>query len=165
MTGSIASSLQGLPRATHDIDFVIDIEAAAVPHLASAFPPPGFHFDEAAALDAIHRGDMFNLIEAGSGIKIDFWPLKDEPFDRSRFGRKRAEKILGIPVRVSSPEDTILMKLKWAEMSGGSEKQFTDALNVYEIQFGNLDLKYLNDWAGRLGVASLLVRLKEQAET
>jgi len=30
------------------------------------------------------------------------------------------------------------MKLKWAELSGGSEKQYTDALRVYEVQFEKL---------------------------
>jgi len=34
---------------------------------------------------------------------------------------------------VSSPEDTILAKLRWANLSGGSEKQFIDALRVYEV--------------------------------
>jgi hypothetical protein len=38
------------------------------------------------------------------------------------------------------------MKLKWAKLSGGSEKQFTDALRVYEIQYVNLDLSYMETW-------------------
>jgi hypothetical protein len=41
---------------------------------------------------------------------------------------------------VSSPEDTILAKLRWADISGGSEKQFTDALRVFEVQQGNVDI-------------------------
>ena len=31
------------------------------------------------------------------------------------------------------------MKPRWAELSGGSEKQFTDALRVYELRYGELD--------------------------
>ncbi|MBP6963824.1 MAG: hypothetical protein KBC96_05390 [Armatimonadetes bacterium] len=64
---------------------------------------------------------------------------------------------------VSAPEDTILAKLNWARMCGGSEKQFTDALRVYEVQLGKLDLDYLHDWAKKLGVEDLLERLESQA--
>ncbi len=31
-------------------------------------------------------------------------------------------------MKILNTEDTILMKLRWAKLSGGSEKQFTDAL-------------------------------------
>jgi hypothetical protein len=55
------------------------------------------------------------------------------------------------------------MKLRWAKLSGGSQKQFTDALRVYEIQHGVLDLAYLNEWASRLGVESLWQQLRGEA--
>jgi hypothetical protein len=47
--------------------------------------------------------------------------LTDEPFDRSRFKRRRTEEVLGLKLAVSSPEDTILAKLSWAKRSGGRE--------------------------------------------
>ena len=72
---------------------------------------------------------------------------------------------MGIRMQVSSPEDTILAKLRWAKLSGGSEKQFTDALRVYEVQFGKLDLEYLDQWVKKLDVESLWKRLKGEAET
>ncbi len=49
-------------------------------------------------------------------------------------------------------------------MSGGSEKQFTDALRVYELQYGKLDFRYMEDWAIRLGVSELWQRLKDEAQ-
>lgn len=36
----------------------------------------------------------------------------------------------------------ILMKLRRSKMSGGSEKQFVDALRVYEVQHEKLDHVY-----------------------
>ena len=66
-------------------------------------------------------------------------------------------------VMVSSPEDTILAKLRWAKLSGGSEKQFTDALRVYEVQSGKLDMNYLNAWASDLDIDSLLQRLLKES--
>jgi hypothetical protein len=55
------------------------------------------------------------------------------------------------------------MKLRLAILSGGSEKQFTDALRVYEVQHGTLDLAYLNEWSARIGVDSLWRRLCDEA--
>ena len=55
------------------------------------------------------------------------------------------------------------MKLLWARMSGGSEKQIQDALGVYELQFGRLDREYLQRWAVTLGVADDLKSLEDKA--
>lgn len=56
------------------------------------------------------------------------------------------------------------MKLKWSEMSGGSEKQFRDARRVFEVQHGLLDREYLERWAGKLGVVGLWKRLLLEAQ-
>ncbi len=107
---------------------------------------------------------MFNLLDTTEGDKVDFWILTNEPFDQSRFGRKYEENMLGVPMKISSPEDTILMKLRWAKLSGGSEKQFTDALRVYEVQYANLDLDYLEIWAQTLQIIEFWERLKQEAQ-
>jgi len=164
VTGSVASSLQGEPRSTHDIDLVISVQKSAVKKLVKAFPPPDFHLDEESILDAIDKKGMFNLINIREGDKVDFWILTNEPFDKSRFSRKYEEEVMGIKMQVSTPEDTILMKLKWAKLSGGSEKQFTDALRVYEVQSEKLDREYLESWARELNIESLWRRLLAEAE-
>lgn len=164
VTGSLASSLHGEPRATHDIDLVVQIESSHAPALLGAFPPPRFYLSGEAIRDAIATGGMFNLLDSAEGDKVDFWLLTTGAFDRSRFARKYVEEVLGIQLKISTPEDTILQKLRWAEISGGSEKSFTDALRVYEVQQGTLDLAYLHDWVVRLGLDALWGRLLEQAE-
>lgn len=164
VTGSVASSLQGEPRSTHDIDLVISIQKSAAKKLVEAFPAPDFHLDEDSILNAINTKGMFNLINVKEGDKVDFWILTNEPFDKSRFSRKYEEEVMGIKMQVSSPEDTILMKLKWAKLSGGSEKQFTDALRVYEVQSEKLDRGYLETWARELNVELLWRRLLAEAE-
>ena len=165
ITGSVVSSLQGEPRSTHDIDMVIAIEKSKVHELVKAFPPPDFHLDEHSILDAINTQSMFNLIDLRTGDKVDFWILSNEAFDRSRFSHRYSEEFMGIEMQVSSPEDTILAKLRWAKLSGGSEKQFTDALRVYEVQYGKLDLDYLEHWAEKLDVKSLWKRIIDESET
>lgn len=163
VTGAIVSSLQGAPRLTHDIDIVVLLEEPGLEHLVELFPPEEFYLDRESAVRAVRDGSSFNLIDTREGSKVDFWMLTEEPFDRSRFARRRAMEVLGMKLVVSSPEDTILQKLKWAKLSGGSEKQFMDALRVYEVQSGKLDIDYLERWAGELEVKPLLQRLKEEA--
>lgn len=164
LTGSVASSLQGEPRATHDIDFVVAIESAAAVPLAAAFPPDDFYIEEAGILRAIRDKTMFNLIDTVTGDKVDFWILKDDPYDRSSFSRRMSVTFSGVEIAVSSPEDTILSKLRWAKLCGGSEKQFTDSLRVFEVQYARLDLEYLATWADQLGVEKLLAQIEEEAE-
>jgi len=164
LTGSVVSSLQGEPRSTHDIDIVVAINRQSAKKLADAFPAPRYHLTKESILDAISHHGMFNLLDTDTGDKVDFWMLTDEPFDQSRFTRRRTEELLGLKLAVSSPEDTVLAKLNWAKRSGGSEKQFNDALHVYEVQSGNLDMEYLRRWAKVLGIESLLKRLEGEAE-
>ena len=164
ITGSTASSIQGEPRSTHDIDLVVELRQNAVDALARSFPESDFYLSVEAARDAIVARSMFNVLDLNSGDKVDFWLLTDEPFDRSRFDRRQQISLFGVQVSVSSPEDTILAKLRWSRLSGGSDRQERDARAVYELQFARLDQAYLDEWAERLQVTPLLDRLRAMAE-
>jgi hypothetical protein len=164
ITGSIVSSLQGEPRSTHDIDIVILIHQPAIKLLTDTFSSPQYYLSGDAIEHAVKYKSMFNLIDTTESDKVDFWILTDEDFDLSRFKRKYNEDALGYNMKVSSPEDTILAKLRWAKLSGGSEKQFTDALRVYELQYVNLDKSYLEEWAEKLQIQELFEQVKRQAK-
>lgn len=163
LSGSFASSMQGEPRATHDIDLVIEVDARVIEALSDAFGGDSYFFDEAAARTALLGGSMFNLIDTRSGDKVDFWALSQDPFDESRFARRTRVRVFGIELSVSAPEDTILQKLKWARACGGSERQLRDAAGVYELQAGSLDERYLDEWAFRMEVHELLDEVRRQA--
>lgn len=163
LSGSLASSLQGEPRATHDVDLVIEVESHLVNTLMCAFGAERYFLDETAARDAVDRRGMFNLIDTRSGDKIDFWMLTGEPFDKSRFSRRMRVEMFGIEIAVSAPEDTILQKLVWAAKSGRSGRQLQDAVGVYEVQAGTLDEEYLGRWAVKLGVSDLLDEVRAAA--
>lgn len=163
ITGALASSLQGAPRSTHDIDIVVVMGEADADRLAEGFRPPDYYLDLERVIEAVKNKSTFNLVESSTGLKVDFWLLTGEPFDRSRFSRRYLEDLEGLGAYFSAPEDTILIKLKWANMMGGSEKQYMDALRVYELQHEVLDRDYLEDWAERLGVVHLLKRIEEES--
>jgi hypothetical protein len=163
ITGSYATSLMGAPRATHDLDVVVVLSRSNVDAMLHAFPPPSFYLSERAMREALEQKRMFNLLETESGDKVDFWMLTDEPFDASRFSRKRTVEFQGLRVKVPTPEDTILAKLQRTLACGESEKHFTDALHVYELQRERLDFDYLDEWSKRLDVTELWKRVKAEA--
>ena len=163
ITGSTVSSLQGQPRTTHDIDIVVGIRPSVIPAILAAFPPPKFYVDEDAIRDAVATSSMFNVIDIEGGDKIDFWMLKSEPFNRVSFQRRYKESAAGTEMFISQPEDTILRKLLWSKMSGGSEKQKADCIAVYEVNYTNLDAQYMQEWATQLGIIELLDQIRREA--
>jgi len=165
VTGAIASSVQGEPRSTHDIDIAVDLTETKVQTLLEAFPPQVYCIDQEAVTEAVTTGGRADLVNTESGDKVVFWILTDDPFDRSRFARRYRERALQTQIDVSSPEDTILMKLRWARMASGSEKHFIDALRVYEVQYRKLDQEYLRTWTLQLGLEAEMEKLRAQAVT
>ncbi len=164
VTGSIASTLHGEPRATHDLDFVVAMANTAIKDLLDAFPPPRYYLDPEAIREAIDTHGMFNLIAVHDGDKADFWLLTDSAFDESRFARKQTEVVFETRLFLPTPEDTMLEKLRWVRESGGSEKHFRDALRIYEVHGTTLDQGYLGQWAAALGVTDLWERIRREAE-
>lgn len=152
LTGSWASSLQGQPRSTHDLDLLVSLDESSIRPFIAAFPAPDYYLSEAGMAEAIRQKSMFNLLDNQTGDKVDFWMLTDDPWDAVRFSRRVGIDIDGRSVAVSSPEDTVLAKLRWSAMSGGSQRQFNDALQVCELQWDVLDKKYLRNWSEKLGV-------------
>lgn len=165
VTGSVVSSIQGDPRSTHDIDVVVMLDKTAVHSFSAAIPRDVFYLNELSVVEAVERKQMFNLLDGGTGNKVDFWLLTEEPFDTSRFSRRRNAAVLGLTnFYVSAPEDTILSKLRWAKLAGGSEKQLIDAIRVFEMQFDQLDMDYLRQWVEQLHLSDQWQQLIERAE-
>ncbi len=157
ITGSWASTAYGMPRTTHDLDVIVAIRVEHVAALVSAFPPP-FYADAEWMSEAAALGEFFNIIDPILGLKIDFWPLKNDEYSRAQFDRRRQVDILGRAVWMLTPEDVILSKLLWYKMSA-SDLQMRDSVSVWKTQQEKLDLGYLRLWAARLSVADLLSKV------
>lgn len=70
VTGSLASSSQGEPRSTHDIDLLVQLGPKHVGSLMEAFPSPDFYLSESSIREAIRDQRMFNLLELATGDKM-----------------------------------------------------------------------------------------------
>jgi hypothetical protein len=157
LTGSMASNYWGIPRTTHDLDFVIQLPPSAVPRLLEVFRD-GFFIDEAGVRAAFKPPFQFNAIDERSALKVDFWLPKPEAFDRERFSRRRQVRLFGEPAWIATAEDVVLHKLLWNHITP-SERQLGDAAGVVAVQGDALDKTYLQRWADELGVGSELGKI------
>ena len=156
VTGSVASSHHGRPRATHDVDVVIDPDAQGLSQFVRALVADGFYVDAQVADDALRRRAQFNAIEMESAVKIDLILRKDRPFSVEELARRRSVELTpGCTVALATPEDTLLAKLEWARKGGGSEKQLADVAGLVEMAGASLDQAYIEKWARELGVFDL----------
>lgn len=163
--GSLASSLQGEPRSTNDIDLVVDLREADVTALVSALGPD-FDVDGEALRRAARERSSWNVFFLPLLTKIDLFVLRGDPFDASEFARRtRVEVRPGQGLSVKSPEDTVLRKLLWFRDGGSvSERQWRDVVEVLRHARTGLDAPYLDGWAARLGLADLLGRARAEAQ-
>jgi hypothetical protein len=160
--GSIAASFYGVERSTQDTDIIINPTEEQLTNFLR-FLGDAYYVSSDAALEALKRNTMFNIIDVENAWKADLIIRKKTDFHTEEFHRKRKEKLLGKDLYILSPEDTILSKLEWAK-SSSSEQQLRDALCVATIQYESLDCDYLYKWAKELKVESSLEELLKQAK-
>jgi hypothetical protein len=157
LTGSMASNYWGIPRTTHDLDFVVQLPPSAVSRIMNEFSGD-FYLDEAAVRAAFEPPHQFNAIDTRSALKVDFWLPRPEPFDREMLRRRTAASLFGEPAWIATAEDVILHKLVWNRISP-SDRQLGDAAGVIAVQAVALDKDYLRRWAQGLNVSGDLERL------
>lgn len=161
ITGSVVSAMYGEPRATRDLDMVIDPDPATLDVFVAEFSPDRFYINDAQA--ALADRDMFNVLDLTEGWKADMIIRKDRPFSRGELARRTRATVAGLEAWVATPEDSILSKLEWFSMSG-SERQRRDVVQMLVVNQGTLDGDYMLRWAGELGVADHLAELLAEAE-
>lgn len=167
--GSVASSAQGLPRATLDVDLVADVRPSHVAPLVERLEDR-YYIDGDMIRQAVSRRTSFNIIHLDTALKIDVFAIKPRAYDLAAFQR-RYQGTLGDSAESTrfylvSPEDVILNKLEWYHKGGGvSDRQWQDILGVMRVQGSRLDRAYLQLWAENLGVAELLARVTAEADS
>lgn len=157
ITGSFASNVHGVPRATQDADVVIETDRARMKQLI--FKLGGeFYADVDAAEEALEKEGLFNVVHSATGFKVDLIIRKARLFSQTEFSRRQQTNLLGANRWVASAEDVILAKLEWAK-AGQSERQYQDAVNIARVRGRELDKNYLEKWAQDLEIGDLLGKL------
>ena len=162
--GSMATSLQGEPRATNDIDFVIDLPESLVAALETALGPD-FEVDAQSLIEAVRARSSWNIFHLPTVTKIDLFVRKTSPFDTVEFDRRRQTEVLpGTAIFLKTPEDSVLRKLLWFRQGGEvSSSQWRDVVEVLRVSGEAVDRAYLDRWAEQIQVQDLLQRALNEA--
>lgn len=161
--GSVASSIWGEPRATVDLDVMIDATAdktaALVHRLGDAF-----YVSEESALSAVAREGSFNAIHYESSMKIDFFIAERNDLAERQIDRRHPIEIGDRVLSFYAPEDLLVRKLMWYRLGGEqSERQWRDILGILRVSGDRLDREYLESAADTAGVSDLLSRAADDA--
>lgn len=162
LTGSFASNLYGMGRATQDIDLVISATPDQMAPFLNSLPKSDYYFDLDAAKDAARRRSMFNVLDMSSGWKIDLIFQKHGPYHQQAFQRRTPAEVDGVPVVAATAEDLIISKLDWARI-GESSRQVQDVASVLKVQSQRLDRPYIERWVAELGLTAEWARARQLA--
>lgn len=107
---------------------------------------------------------MFTMLHAASYMKVDVHVVPRTGIHEQEIERGRRQRLgPGYPdeIRIVTPEDLVLQKLRWyADAGEVSEKQRRDVLGILKTRGHSLDLDSLREWAGELDVVGLLQRAR-----
>jgi hypothetical protein len=156
--GSVASSLHGRRRYTQDIDVVAALHLKHV-QTRMAMLQQEYYIDADMIRGAIQNRSSINLLHHDTGVKVDVFVQKSNPFAQQELRRARDDVLEVGSCRFSfaSAEDMILAKLDWWKLDGGvSNRQWNNILEMMKEKHAALDIAYLRRSAPMLEVADVL---------
>ena len=159
LTGSLAGAFYGQPRATQDMDVVVELDSLKLDRLIRGLSDAGLYVSSETAREALTHHGQFNAIDPQSGWKVDLIIRKARDFSVSEFERRMPAEFLGVELALTSVEDLIIAKLEWSEL-GDSDLQRRDVLQIVEASSGILDLAYLEHWVNELGLEQAWQRVR-----
>jgi hypothetical protein len=158
--GAIAEWAWGEPRATQDLDLVVNIQIKSVNKLSKELEKRDMLIPAEIILHNIleERADIpINAIHMHSGLKADLYPVREGDKLRQSAFQRRIQVDYGPPigmVYIHAPEDLILYKLIYFGLSQQS-KHSRDIAAILKSTKNELDMNYIEQWVVRLGLSSL----------
>jgi hypothetical protein len=133
IVGSVASSVYGEPRATNDVDLLIQLSRADASRLVAAFPEDAFYVPPREVIEVElgrSHGGHLNVMALETMMKADFYPVS--PAELEWFGRRRALEVAGRRVWFAIPEAVIVHKLRYFR-EGGGERHLRDIRGMLNV--------------------------------
>lgn len=162
VTGSVASSIHGIPRSTNDLDIVIAPTRDQLRAFIQFVKRFGYFAQLEAAEDALASRDQFNVIDFPNAWKADLIIRKNRNFSATEFERREQVEVGDLRLVVAKPEDVLIAKLEWTKISP-SERQLQDAAGILIVQGAQLDLQYVERWVNELDLRDQWQAVRELA--
>lgn len=157
VVGSYSSNVYGVARSTKDADLVVQLPQGSTSVLAAALGED-FRLDPQSVLEFNTFTTRFIVSHVATAFTVELFLLSDDPHDQERFRRRRRLPFLGGEAWLPTPEDVVIMKLRWAKRAKRS-KDAEDALNVLAVQSGKLDMNYIRQWCQKHETVDVLDQL------
>ena len=159
VVGSFSSNVYGIPRSTHDADFVVQFERVGVDAVLNALGA-GYELDPQMSFETITATTRYRVRHRATAFTIELFLLSDDPHDRERFARRRRMPMEGGgQAFVPSPEDVVVTKLRWSRQ-GQRQKDLDDVQSVLAVQRDVLDWDYVHRWCDAHGTRDLLDKIR-----
>ena len=155
--GGLANLHWGEPRLTLDLDLTVMAgwgkEESVIDEILTRIQP---RFDDARSFALENR---VLLLKTSGGIPVDL-ALGGLPFEESATSRAKNIPLAGIPLRICTPEDLVVMKA-----FANRPRDWSDVEGILLRQKGTLDVAYISDQLTTLEPAkpeeAVLERLQE----
>jgi len=158
LVGSFSSNFYGVPRATQDADFVVQLEPGALREVVQRLGSR-FRLDPQISFEIVTATRRHLLQAMDLQFQVELFLLSDDPHDRERFERRCRVTLLGRSVFVPTVEDVIVTKLRWAR-EGRRGKDRDDVRNVIAVQGDRIGWDYVTAWCDRHGTRTLLDEIR-----
>ena len=145
LTGAFAYNFYGIPRATKDVDIVVDVTGKnKIKDLIERLAPK-IEFLGQVQFDTLTWGKRHIGTPANdSTLQIELFELFEDSFVQSQFKRRKRLALPQILIEtwIPTPEDIIVQKLRW-----GRAKDLDDARDVLAMEDPDaLDMPYIENW-------------------
>lgn len=158
LVGSLATNFHGVPRATRDADFVVQLTASGLREIATELGER-FRLQPQMSFETITGTTRHVFRLAQSPFVIELFELTDDPHDIERFSRRQRVQVFGHEAFVATVEDTIVTKLRWARHAHRT-KDIDDVRNVIAVQRDAVDWDYTRRWCAAHGTGELLEEIR-----
>ncbi len=147
VTGSVASTIYGEPRMTHDLDLVLHLPLKQAERIQQAFPDKDFY---CAPLEVVRleirrpqRGH-FNILHHAGGYRADIYLMGTDQLSRWAMQNRRRLEVVSMKFWLAPPEYVIMRKLEYYR-EGNTDKHLQDIRAMLAISGDEIDLQLVQE--------------------
>ncbi|MEO8498766.1 MAG: hypothetical protein ABI614_27195 [Planctomycetota bacterium] len=158
LVGAFSSNAYGIPRATKDADFVVELAPGELSRLAERLGSE-YRLDRHTRIETITNSVRNVITYLPTRFDIELFRLSKDEHHAERF-RRRVRRHLGqlrCEAWIPTAEDVLIQKLRWQR-----RKDLDDVASVLAVSAKLLDWDYLTHWTKIHGTFDLLNQVRAE---